>query len=47
MVKAVRGNGATSGTWSPPTRRHGYKKKVNLDYQFWATVLFWQKNLLN
>jgi hypothetical protein len=25
---------------------HGFAKKENIDYQFWASLLFWQKNLL-
>jgi hypothetical protein len=25
---------------------HGFAKKVNQDYQFWTTLMFWQETLL-
>ena len=47
VVKAVRVNGGEVWHMVAGDEGHGYKKKANLDYQFWATVMFWQKNLLN
>ena len=47
VVKAVRASGGKVWHMVAGDEGHGYKKKANLDYQFWATVLFWQRNLLN
>ena len=47
VVGAVRKTGGEIWHMVAADEGHGYKKKANLDYQFWATVLFWQKNLLN
>ena len=47
VVKAVRVNGGEVWHMVAGDEGHGYKKKANLDYQFWTTVMFWQKNLLN
>lgn len=46
MVKAVRANGVSAWAMTAKDEGHGYSKKENVDYQFWATLLFWQKNLL-
>jgi dipeptidyl aminopeptidase/acylaminoacyl peptidase len=46
MVKAVRANGVPVWHVFAADEGHGYVKKDNLDYQFWASLLFWQKNLL-
>ncbi|PZU11888.1 prolyl oligopeptidase family serine peptidase [Sphingomonas sp.] len=46
MVKAVRANGAPVWHVFAADEGHGYVKKENLDYQFWASLLFWQKTLL-
>jgi dipeptidyl aminopeptidase/acylaminoacyl peptidase len=46
MVKAVRANGVPVWHVFAADEGHGYVKKENLDYQFWASLLFWQKNLL-
>ncbi|MDO6416024.1 prolyl oligopeptidase family serine peptidase [Sphingomonas sp. BIUV-7] len=46
MVKAVRANNVPVWHVLAADEGHGYVKKDNLDYQFWASLLFWQKNLL-
>lgn len=46
MVEAVRANGVPVWHVLAADEGHGYVKKENLDYQFWASLLFWQKNLL-
>ncbi|NIJ07394.1 dipeptidyl aminopeptidase/acylaminoacyl peptidase [Sphingomonas vulcanisoli] len=46
MVQAVRANGVPVWTMLAKDEGHGYAKKANVDYQFWATILFWQRTLL-
>ncbi|MFL6759997.1 prolyl oligopeptidase family serine peptidase [Sphingomonas sp.] len=46
MVKAVRATGNPAWYMVAANEGHGYKKKENLDYQFWSTVQFWKTNLL-
>jgi dipeptidyl aminopeptidase/acylaminoacyl peptidase len=46
MVKAVRANGTEVWHMIAANEGHGYKKKENVDYQFWSTVQFWKKTLL-
>jgi dipeptidyl aminopeptidase/acylaminoacyl peptidase len=46
MVSALRD--AKIETWylMAKDEGHGFRKKRNIDYQFYATILFLQKNLL-
>ena len=46
MVQAVRANGDEVWHMVAANEGHGYQKKENADYQFWATILFWKKTLL-
>ncbi len=46
IVKAVRANGQDVWYLVGENEGHGFAKKENQDYQFWTTVMFWQKNLL-
>jgi dipeptidyl aminopeptidase/acylaminoacyl peptidase len=46
MVAAVRRNGGTAWHLLGKNEGHGFRKKENLDYQFWSTVQFWQQTLL-
>ena len=46
IVKAVRANGGEAWHLLGQDEGHGFAKKANQDYQFWAGLLFWQKNLL-
>ena len=46
IVKAVRARGNEVWYLVGENEGHGFAKKENLDYQFWTTLMFWQKNLL-
>jgi len=46
IVKALRANGNEVWYLLADNEGHGYAKKENLDYLFWTTLIFWQKNLL-
>ena len=46
IVKALRARGNQVWYLVGENEGHGFGKKENLDYQFWATLLFWQKTLL-
>ena len=46
IVKAIRDRGGTAWYLVGQNEGHGFAKKENQDYQFWATQLFWQKTLL-
>jgi dipeptidyl aminopeptidase/acylaminoacyl peptidase len=45
-VKAVRRNGGTAWHLLAQDEGHGFAKKVNQDYAFWASLMFWQRHLL-
>ncbi|MEA3004188.1 MAG: hypothetical protein QOH81_2976 [Sphingomonadales bacterium] len=45
IVRAVRANGGTAWHLLGKDEGHGFAKKANQDYQFWASLLFWQRNL--
>jgi len=47
MVAVVRKNGAPVWFLMAKDEGHGFSKKKNVDYQFYATVLFIQRFLLN
>ncbi len=46
VVAAVRGNGREAWHLLAKNEGHGFAKKENADYQFWATAMFWQRTLL-
>jgi len=46
VVKAVRANGNDVWYLVADNEGHGFQKKENQDYQFWASVEFWKKTLL-
>lgn len=46
IVKAVRGNGQDVWYLLGENEGHGFGKKENIDYLFWTSMMFWQKNLL-
>ncbi len=46
MIAAVRANGTTAWHILAANEGHGYRKKENQDYQFLATLGFWQQTLL-
>ncbi|MGL5840110.1 MAG: prolyl oligopeptidase family serine peptidase [Sphingorhabdus sp.] len=46
IVKAIRDKGGTAWHLVGTNEGHGFAKKENIDYQFWTSLMFWQKNLL-
>ncbi len=46
VIKAVRDNGGTVWSLLGQNEGHGFAKKENVDYNFWASLLFWKTNLL-
>jgi dipeptidyl aminopeptidase/acylaminoacyl peptidase len=47
MVDAVRAKGRLAWHLVGTNEGHGFSRKENLDYQFWATLMFWQQTLLS
>lgn len=47
MVAAIRAKGGEAWHLVGKDEGHGFAKKANIDYQFWTTVMFWQKTLLS
>lgn len=47
VVKAVRGNNVPVWFLMANDEGHGFAKKSNADFQFLASILFWQQHLLN
>jgi dipeptidyl aminopeptidase/acylaminoacyl peptidase len=47
MVAAVRERGGLVWHLLAKDEGHGFAKKANQDYQFWATLMFWQRTLLD
>lgn len=47
IVAAVRANGGQAWHFLARDEGHQFKKKENLDAQFWASLLFWQTYLLD
>ncbi len=46
IVRAVRAKGGTAWHLLGQDEGHGFAKKANQDYQFWTSLIFWQRNLL-
>ncbi|MEO9601651.1 prolyl oligopeptidase family serine peptidase [Parasphingorhabdus sp.] len=46
IVEAVRSNGNPAWHLLAQNEGHGFRKKANADYQFWASLVFWQEYLL-
>ncbi|MBU0824174.1 MAG: prolyl oligopeptidase family serine peptidase [Alphaproteobacteria bacterium] len=47
IVAAVRKNGGSAWHLVGTNEGHGFAKKENADYNFWASLLFWKQYLLN
>ena len=47
IIAAVRKNGGTAWHLVGTNEGHGFAKKENVDYNFWASLLFWKQYLLN
>ncbi|MDQ3139230.1 MAG: prolyl oligopeptidase family serine peptidase, partial [Pseudomonadota bacterium] len=46
IVKAIRAKGGTAWHLLGQDEGHGFAKKVNQDYNFWTSLLFWERTLL-
>jgi dipeptidyl aminopeptidase/acylaminoacyl peptidase len=46
FIAAVRAKGGTAWHLLGQDEGHGFAKKANQDYQFWASLLFWEQTLL-
>ncbi|MFN7174363.1 MAG: alpha/beta hydrolase family protein, partial [Thermaurantiacus tibetensis] len=46
MVAAVRANGREAWHLVAANEGHGFRRKENQDYQFWTSLLFWERHLL-
>jgi dipeptidyl aminopeptidase/acylaminoacyl peptidase len=46
MVSAVRGKQGMAWHLLGQDEGHGFAKKVNQDYEFWTSLMFWQQTLL-
>lgn len=46
IIGAIRANSVEAWHLVGTNEGHGFSKKVNRDYQFWSTILFWQTFLL-
>ncbi len=46
LVAAIRAKGGTAWHLLGKNEGHGFAKKENIDYQFWSTLMFWEKTLL-
>ncbi len=46
IISAIRANGGSAWHLLGQNEGHGFAKKENIDYQFWVSLMFWQKNLL-
>jgi dipeptidyl aminopeptidase/acylaminoacyl peptidase len=47
IVAAVRARGGTAWHLLAKNEGHGFAKKENQDYQFWTSLMFWEKTLLD
>ena len=45
-IKAIRAKGGIAWSLLGQNEGHGFAKKENIDYNFWASLMFWQKTLL-
>ncbi len=46
IIAAVRANGGEAWHFLAANEGHGFARKENADYYYWATLLFWQRHLL-
>jgi len=46
IVNAIRTKGGTAWHLLGRDEGHGFAKKVNQDYQFWTSLMFWEQTLL-
>ena len=46
IIAAVRAQGGQAWHLLGQNEGHGFAKKENADYQFWASLMFWKQTLL-
>jgi dipeptidyl aminopeptidase/acylaminoacyl peptidase len=46
IVAAIRRNGGSAWHLVGQDEGHGFAKKANQDYQFWTSLMFWERTLL-
>jgi dipeptidyl aminopeptidase/acylaminoacyl peptidase len=46
MVAKVRGMGKEAWHLVAANEGHGFRRKENQDYQFWTSLMFWDRHLL-
>jgi dipeptidyl aminopeptidase/acylaminoacyl peptidase len=46
IVEAVRKQGGSAWHLLGKDEGHGFRKKANIDFQFWSSLMFWQEHLL-
>ena len=46
IIAAVRARGGTAWHLLGKDEGHGFARKANQDYQFWTSLMFWQRTLL-
>jgi protease II len=46
IIEAVRAHGNEASHFLAANEGHGFAKKENADYYYWATLMFWQRHLL-
>jgi dienelactone hydrolase len=46
IIAAVRAQGGEAWHLLGQNEGHGFAKKENADYQFWASLMFWKQTLL-
>jgi dipeptidyl aminopeptidase/acylaminoacyl peptidase len=46
IIKAIRAKGGTAWHLLGQNEGHGFAKKENVDYQFWTSMIFWDRFLL-
>jgi dipeptidyl aminopeptidase/acylaminoacyl peptidase len=46
IVAAIRANGGSAWHLLGQDEGHGFAKKANQDYQFWTSLMFWERTLL-
>jgi dipeptidyl aminopeptidase/acylaminoacyl peptidase len=46
IVSAIRARGGTAWHLLGRDEGHGFARKANQDYQFWSSLVFWERTLL-
>ncbi len=46
IIRVIRAKGGTAWLLLGTNEGHGFAKKENIDYQFWSSLMFWEKTSL-